>query len=308
MYTINFNSHDHNFCESTIYSNEPHPEYLNALSSLFITFIGINGLIKPNIHFLLSILYTGLVVNGITSCFYHWTNTIGWGILDRMSMILIAMSSINLFVNKINYIIILEKWKRIILINRLIILLVTIYFTILLTIAGLHMETLFNICFGLFLSSLIVFIHLIDKHQLNLRIPNSIISLGWSGVKYILVSGAFWILTENLCHSFTIIKYMFGHVWWHFFVSYGGYLISLIPNYMYMQQLQLKNNRVIKITHDQFGIPYLIFDTKFYDRTVFNSKYYNESLSYPSMSLNNHLINIYNTNELNPTDIDVILC
>ena len=40
MHLINFNDFDHNFCESTIYSSDPYPEYLNSISSLFITFIG----------------------------------------------------------------------------------------------------------------------------------------------------------------------------------------------------------------------------------------------------------------------------
>ena len=47
---INFNNYDHNFCESSIYSNDKHPEYINALSSLFITFIGINALLKQLVY------------------------------------------------------------------------------------------------------------------------------------------------------------------------------------------------------------------------------------------------------------------
>jgi len=42
MLEIAFNQFDHNFCESTIYSDGPHPEYFNTISSLFITFIGLN--------------------------------------------------------------------------------------------------------------------------------------------------------------------------------------------------------------------------------------------------------------------------
>ena len=78
MFDIKFSSYDHNFCESQIYSSEPHPEYFNSISSLFITFIGINALFKQNINFLLSLLYSSLIVNGITSCFYHYFNSIGW--------------------------------------------------------------------------------------------------------------------------------------------------------------------------------------------------------------------------------------
>ena len=58
MFEIDFYSFDHNFCESTIYSLDPHPEYLNAISSLFITFIGFNAFFKSGTDFLLQILLT----------------------------------------------------------------------------------------------------------------------------------------------------------------------------------------------------------------------------------------------------------
>lgn len=262
MYTINFNSYDHNFCESTIYSHGQHPEYLNSLSSLFITFIGINGLTKPNINFLLTTLYSSFVVNGITSCFYHYYNTIGWGLLDRFSMILIALASVNLFTNKIYMILLIKRWNNIILINRMISILVVTYFTILFTIAGLHMETLFNMMFGLFLGSLVIFMYLINQYYIMLQIPYKLISYGWRGIKYIALSGIFWILTENLCNQYSVIKYLFGHVWWHIFVSYGGYLISLIPQYMYMMDIQQRNRQSILLAHDRFRIPYLIFENQ----------------------------------------------
>jgi hypothetical protein len=260
MYPIDFNSYDHNFCESTIYSDEPHPEYLNSISSLFITFIGLNGLSKIYISFLLKILYSSLAINGITSCFYHYYNTIGWGLLDRMSMLIIAMSSINLFINNISRILLLEKWKKIKTINSAINLSAVCYFTILFTIAGLHMESAFNIMFGLFLGSLVVFMFLIDRHHYKLDIPYKLVQLGWRGIIYIAVSGVFWIVTENLCTRYYFIKYLFGHVWWHFCVSYGGYLISLIPCYTYLQSHQDEIMLPIILVYDNFNIPYLIFD------------------------------------------------
>jgi len=268
MHTLNFNSFDHNFCESTIYSNEQHPEYINSLSSLFISLIGVIGLSKPNINLLLVTLYSSLIVNGVTSCLYHYYNSIGWGLMDRMSMILIAFSSINLFINNINRILIIDRWKNIKFINYTINIIITIYFTILFTIAGLHMETQFNIMFGLFLISLYIFILLINRHYIKLRIPYEIVLLGWKGIMYISLSGIFWIITENLCNKFIIIKYLFGHMWWHFFVSYGGYMISLIPRYLYMQELQNRNNVMIKIDYDILNIPYLNFYNSYYSSMV----------------------------------------
>jgi len=260
MHIINFNDYDHNFCESSIYSPDPHPEYLNSISSLFITFIGVNGLFKPHINFNLITLYSALAINGITSCFYHYYNNIGFGLLDRMSMIIIAMSSVNLFIENINYFLILDRWEHIKLLNRIINILVISYVTFLFTISGLHMETLFNILFGLFLASLIIFMCLINKHYNKLDIPYNLVLYGNRGIMYILLSGIFWIITENLCNKIFFIKYLFGHVLWHFFVSYGGYIVSLIPLYICMQKTQIKNMQKIIINYDYFNIPYLDFD------------------------------------------------
>ena len=261
MHSISFNDFDHNFCESSIYSSDPHPEYFNSISSLFITFIGLNGLSNPYISFQLILLYSGLVINGITSCLYHYYNTIGFGLLDRMSMIIIAMSSINLFILNINQIIILHKCYRVKLVTLSINLLCCIYFTFLFTIAGLHMETLFNIMFSIFLGSLVIFVNLIKKNYYKLGIPYELILLGQKGIIYIILSGLFWIITENLCDYSNIIKYMYGHVWWHFFVSYGGYLISLIPHYIYMNAHINTRLYPIIIVYNRFSIPYLIYNT-----------------------------------------------
>jgi hypothetical protein len=259
-YEISFGSFDHNFCESSIYAIGQHPEYMNALSSLFITFIGLNGLRKPHTNFLLNILFSSFVANGVTSCFYHLYNSIGWGLMDRMSMILIATSSTYLFVYHVDKILILDNWNYLNGMNRAIHMLVAGYFTLLMTIAGLHMEDLFNTLFGFFLGSLIIYMWLVTKHQYNLHIPKNLLYLGWRGLAFIAMSGVFWLSTELLCHVFTPIKYLFGHVWWHIFVSYGGYLISLIPNYLSMRddiKSSLHTNIVIK--YDAFYIPYLQF-------------------------------------------------
>lgn len=245
MFQISFNSFDHNFCESLIYSIDPHPEYFNAISSLFITFIGINAFFMPNINFNSQMLYSSLTINGISSFFYHWFNTIGWGLLDRMSMIVIAMYSTSLFIINLN------KFFKV---NQLFVhLLVGCYFISLLTVAGLHMEDLFNLMFGMFLASLFIFMMIVNKHKHNLKIPTQIINFGWLGIKYIFISGLFWIVTENLCTKFSLIKYLFGHVWWHIFVSYGGYLVSLVFNYL----LMIEDQQFITISYNRFGIPYL---------------------------------------------------
>jgi len=253
MHPINFFTFDHNFCEAKIYSNEPHPEYFNAFSSLFISFIGLNALFKSNSNFFLRLLYSSLTINGISSFLYHLTNNIGSGLLDRMSMILIAISSTYLFFIHIHRFIKYDKWKRV---RRIVIfchLLVSIYFTILFTIAGLHMESVFNILFSLFLISLVIFMYLIQRHHISLQIHKEILNIGWKGIKYISLSGIFWILTENLCDKYIFIRYFFGHVWWHIFVSLGGYYLSLVPHYILLKHKM----EYIIIKKDRFYLPYL---------------------------------------------------
>ncbi len=253
MNPIDFNTYDHNFCESTIYSTGPHPEYANAISSLFISWIGYMGLTNPHNNFSTCMLYTSLIINGITSSAYHYYNNIGWGLLDRMSMVLIAMSSTYLFIQHIDLFLIFDNWVYYENITKLIHVIVMAYFTLLFTIGGLHWETTFNSLFGLFLVSLAVYVLLVSKHQSKLQIPYQIVNFGWTGVQHILKSGIFWIVTEIGCKHLSIFKYVFGHVWWHLFVSYGGYLISLIPIYLYMNK---DNGRSIVIKYKGF-LPYL---------------------------------------------------
>ena len=272
MLEIDFNLFDHNFCEATLYSTGQHPEYLNAISSLFITFVGLNGMRKPHLTFLLSLVYACLSVNGVLSFLYHYYNSIGYGLLDRMSMVLLALNTTYMFVQS------LKNEHSIILSNtRNILLHVTIisYYSMLLTVAGLHKEILFNIMFALFLGSIVYYmykIHLLSNNTVsssaepnNLKfiallnkIPLKIHNIGWKGVRYIVYSGIFWLSTEALCYQFSFIKYLFGHVWWHVFVSYGGYMVSIVPHYIHMVKYQ--DDMIVYVCYDIFGFPYLDYN------------------------------------------------
>jgi len=231
MLEIPFHQFDHNFCESTIYSTERHPEYLNTVSSLFITFIGLNALRgtfrKPRLSIFLSIMYSCLAVNGVLSLLYHYYNSIGFGLLDRMSMVLLGLSTSYICYTTIKKLVFTFSFFVDILIH----LSIVAYYTFLLTIAGLHKEVVFNTLFTVFLGSIAVYVYVVRNH-----VERDIISLGWKGVRYIFASAIFWITTEGLCSHFFFIKYLFGHVWWHVFVSYGGYLVSIVPHYIIIQR------------------------------------------------------------------------
>ena len=250
MISIDFHQFDHNFCESTVYSFNQHPEYLNAVSSLFISFIGLNALRKPHLHIIMSMMYSCLAVNGLLSYLYHYYNSIGYGLLDRMSMVLLGLNT--------TYVFFMSAKRRQLLhlsfcMNTIINLTIITYYTFLLTIAGLHQEILFNVLFGLFLVSIIGYVYIISK---IVKIDPEILKIGWRGVKCIVYSAIFWLTTEGLCSQIFFIKYLFGHVWWHIFVSYGGYLVSIIPNYLFL--IHNKNEYdEIQIKYDIFRLPYL---------------------------------------------------
>jgi len=250
---MNFHQFDHQFCEANLYE----VEYANTISSLFITFIGLNGMRQG--HSTVTFLYAALAVNGVTSAMYHYYNTIGWGLMDRMSMILIAHASFILFLNPIGKILTYEKMeKHSINIGKGIHLFAVLYFTSLMTAAGLHHESFFNLLFGVFLFFLPCMMYYLAKHQKKLKLPVRLVAQGKKGIVYIAFSGIFWILTENLCSSVFFVKYLYGHVWWHLGVSYGGYLLSLIPAYIFLQQ-----HLNVQLRYDNFGIPYLSYYRSF---------------------------------------------
>jgi hypothetical protein len=239
---LNFTAFDHNFCESRIYATDG-PEYFNALSSLFITLTGVYGLTRQN-----TLLYTAFIMNGLTSCGYHWYHTLGWGILDRMSMILIAFSCVTLA--DIPCLLRVKEgqpWH-----GKMYNLLVMTYFTAILTVTALHWEATFNALFAVFLVSLIGYVYYMTVHQETFRIPHNILVLATRGVKLITLSGLFWIVTENFC-GIVFVKYMFGHVWWHLFVSYGGYLISLLPLYLCSKS---------SLKYECYGLPFFTERTR----------------------------------------------
>lgn len=246
MLEIHFNLYDHNFCESTIYSTSQHLEYLNTISSLFISFIGIYGMFQIK-DILFSSLYACLVVNGILSFYYHYYNSIGFGLLDRMSMVLLALSTTLIFIQSLQQLFHIDtKFLTIISIS---------YYSFLLTIAGLHIEWLFNLLFTFFLCSILLYMYIIYLYS---QIDSKIIKIGIRGSFYILYSGLFWVGTELLCHQFYFIKFLFGHVWWHIFVSYGGYLVRLVP--YYIKNITL--NRYVFISY-HFGITRINIQQKY---------------------------------------------
>jgi hypothetical protein len=239
---MDFNLLDHSFCEMNIYGTPP--EYINSISSLFLSLFGIFGLIfiedSSKINDIKNI-YTALIINGFCSFMYHYNNKIGWGLMDRFSMILIAIPCYSIAIDILKLSKISKDLFRLLIIS---------YITILMTVTGLQHEILFNILFGCFLGSLFIFLCIIQVQNSSYLIPKNILNKGWFGVFLLTIAGIFWIVTEKLCFHFTIIKYLFGHSFWHFGCAYGGYLITLVPTYYY------NRDKFIKIGY-YYSIPYI---------------------------------------------------
>ena len=220
---MNFLDYDHSFCEASLYGKAP--EYINSITSLFISIVGFIG-IKYNHHHIYDIyvLYSALLLNGLFSFGYHWTNNIGFGHLDRYTMILIAYSSISSGIKELKYLYQLSDKSY-----KISIFLQQTYITILMVLCALKNLEIFNVLFGIFLGLILIFIKLIDnkKSELNYKIVNTI-KYAWIGIFMIAIAGICWIIIEKLCHTFNIMKYLHGHAFWHIFVSLGGYLTSLL--------------------------------------------------------------------------------
>jgi len=243
VFEINFYEYDHVFCEASIYNNGA--EYINSISALFISFIGLFGLYFNSYHSInIDMLYYSLIINGITSCIYHHTHLIGWGLLDRNSMIYISTYCFSIFLE------ILMTKKRFIF--DILQFIIVNYLTILSTITGLHNELVFNNLFGFFLFSILIFIVTCSIRFQN--VPKIIFYYSFKGIFFITIAGISWIITENLCSEYVIMKYLYGHAVWHLAVSLGGYYISLLPIYI----IKTNNYKLSNISIEyKYNIPYI---------------------------------------------------
>ena len=82
---------DHSFCEEHLLGL---PEYYNSISSLFIIYFGIYGLMNLHNDLFTDILFASLAIVGVGSTGYHWYGNIGWALFDEMPMIITVFSGI----------------------------------------------------------------------------------------------------------------------------------------------------------------------------------------------------------------------
>jgi hypothetical protein len=241
-FLINFNDYDHSFCEAKIYGYPP--EYFNSITSLFISLIGLMGFILNDLPTKISMIYYAFIINGLTSFMYHFTNSIGWGLMDRFSMVLIAFNVVYAMSGIVEDFLGNEAKCIYDFIS-------IVFFTVLLTITGLHNETIFNVLFGVFLCLPLFLMLVVSLTNVKKYFPLKIIRYGWYGIALIAIAGISWILTENLCNTYPIMKFLMGHAIWHCCVGLGGYYLSLLLLYY-----ELSSS--IDYMDYYFGIPYFI--------------------------------------------------
>jgi len=82
---------DHSFCEGHLLGL---PEYYNSISSLFIVYFGMYGLMNLHNDIFIDMLYASLAIVGFGSTGYHWYGNIGWALFDEIPIIVTVFSGI----------------------------------------------------------------------------------------------------------------------------------------------------------------------------------------------------------------------
>lgn len=232
---------DHSFCESKILGL---PEYINSITSLFISFFGIYGLCnKINDNFV-DMLYSMLFIIGIGSFGYHYTGNIGWGLCDEIPMILLVFLNM-IYVNNIYNELTLNNCNIIIYKIKLIIIL---FFMILFIICDTMsiFRLLFPIIFTL--SSLYL---CNDIYNIIILTKKDILYFFYNNMKIVILSGLIWIITELPCKYINYKILLLGHPLWHLFIGYGFYNILQIIYYVKLQILY-KNRIKYNLQYNKF--------------------------------------------------------
>jgi hypothetical protein len=229
---MNWESPDHSFCESKILGL---PEYINSITSLFISGFGLLGLfntVKSNMY--VDIIYALLIIIGFGSVGYHWTGNIGWAMFDEMPMIFSIFASI-IYIDSIsakllstinsttsypNY---TQKCKLLIYLTNM------VGFVICNTMT--NYRRLFPIFFGLVM--LYMYYKVYELYNITSPLMKKItINKMYFAQKTVLISAIIWTTTEVLCTFIAHPIFLIGHPMWHFFIGHGFYNVIQIIYYV----------------------------------------------------------------------------
>jgi hypothetical protein len=250
---MEFNNIDHHFCEGNILGV---PEVLNSFTSLIFSFFGIYGLFNKNREklyiinnnqFIIDLVYSIFVTIGIGSFGYHWTQYIGWALMDELPMIvsifigLLYIEYCNFLLNNIHD----NNNNNNNLNYKITIIFLTFIMFYFITINPInYYRKLFPIVFGcvliLFSYKFINLINNFDK-----KFNKNILLYGNQQLIIICIAGLIWSFTETICKYNNNLFLLLGHPLWHFFMAYGFYniiqiiyYISLYTSINYIQNYQ----------------------------------------------------------------------
>jgi len=283
---MNFYNIDHHFCEGKILGM---PEFLNSFSSLIFCFFGVYGLFfnklnlqnlnipfelnKINIillhytnSFIINFVYSVFVVIGIGSFAYHWTEQIGWALMDETPMIISIFTGL-LYIQYTNFILSkfnsYNKYQTTNLTYKLEMIIYTYIMFHFMTINTMdYYRKLFPFFFGcillLFYYKFINLINHFDK-SFNTNITN----IGIKQLITISISAIIWCFTEIFCKYNNNLILIIGHPLWHFIIAFGFYNIIQIIYFInfYTKTKSITNETInIYLSYDKYYLLYLTYN------------------------------------------------
>ena len=225
---------DHSFCESKLLGL---PEYINSITSIFLSLFGIYGLYNKNNDIFIDILYSILFITGIGSFGYHYNGNIGWALFDEIPMILLIFLSI-IYVNNIHNQIIINSIKNKIIYK--IKLIINLFLMILFIICNTMIN--FRLLFPYFFTLISIYLFY-EVNKLLYFVEKNIIYIYYNNIKIILLSALIWVITEIPCKYVNYKILLLGHPLWYLLIGYGFY--NLLQIIYFIKLSCLHNNEII---------------------------------------------------------------
>ena len=252
---------DHSFCEEHLLGL---PEYYNSISSLFIVFFGVYGLMNVRNDLFIDILFASLAIVGVGSTGYHWYGNIGWALFDEIPMIITVFSGI-IYTDNVYFLTYTnkyirensdtdlttssvrsrtvsmtesglemikqdKKWTSTQLYNKKYRLLCYLFGMYVFMISNVMSD--YRLMFPELFTCVVVYLYYkIYKliQLLDISFQSQIKNKSINSLLTISISGAIWAGTEITCKHVNNHILLLGHPMWHFFIGHGFYnLIQIV--------------------------------------------------------------------------------
>ena len=272
---------DHSFCEAHLLGL---PEYYNSISSLFIVFFGIYGLMNLRNDLFIDILYASLAIVGFGSTGYHWYGNIGWALFDEMPIIITIFSGL-LYTDNVYYLTYNNKYAKegsendllitnmnanvnantdIVSVNRKwnIARMYNKKYRIFMYLFGMYVFLISNVMsnyrliFPELFTCVVVYLYYNIYCLIQLLDPifrSQIAGKAYNSMMIISASGAIWACTEISCKYVDNYLLLLGHPMWHFFIGHGFYNLIHIIYFikLHNKDYQLKYNSLYLLRMEQ---------------------------------------------------------